>query len=56
MNFSAEIISKKIAMYMELRSFLLSELERIDKSIQQLQFEDIENDGEILSFADFSDF
>lgn len=57
MNFSAEIISQKLAVYMQLRSLLVSELERIDTLIQQLQWENIEDDsGEIVSFADYSNF
>lgn len=57
MNFSAEIISQKVAVYMQLRSFLVSELERIDKLIQQLQWEGIEDEsGEIICFADYSNF
>lgn len=57
MNFSAEIISQKIAVYMQLRLLLVSELKRIDTLIQQLQWEDIEDEcGEIVSFADYSNF
>jgi len=55
MNFSAELISYKIAVFREMREFHTSEIARIDKLLQQWEWEDVENhEGEVIPFANYS--
>jgi hypothetical protein len=57
MNFSAEVISHKVAVYREVREFHESEIARIDELLQQLEWEGVEDDeGEVIPFANCTAF
>jgi hypothetical protein len=55
MNFSAEIVSHKVAVYQEIREFHTGEIQRIDRLMEELEWESVEDEeGEIIPCANYA--
>ncbi|MGD1702694.1 hypothetical protein [Dapis sp. BLCC M229] len=56
MNYSAEIKRQKIAVLTEVKETFQREIDRINRLIQEWEYETVENDrGDIISYADYFD-